>query len=145
MKKLVTYFILLGLFSMLVGVRAYEEALFYDPFIHYFQNDYLYAKMPTYDLGKLLLHLFYRFGMNTCISLTIIYFFFKKWGYVILSAKLYALAFILLVPLYLYLLSSDFSNGYLFPFYIRRLLVHPIFLLLLLVAWYYEQQLESAM
>lgn len=143
MKKGMKYLTLLLLFSMLVLIRAFEDRLFYDPFVLYFQNDYLYAAMPQFQVGKLFLHLLFRYALNSLISLAILYVFFKKMGYVILSAKLYVLAFILLAPLYYYLLATGFEKGYLFPFYIRRFLIHPVFLLLLLVAWYYEERLET--
>ncbi|WP_139958323.1 exosortase F system-associated membrane protein [Flavicella sediminum] len=139
MRRRYKYPLLFLLFGLLVLVRAYEDALFYDPFIVYFQNDYLYTQMPEYKTGELFLNLGYRFFLNSMISLAIVYVAFEKIGYVILSSKLYLLAFFVLGVVYYILLANDFNNGYLLPFYIRRFIIHPLFLLLLLAALYYEK------
>lgn len=133
-------YIIIGILSCcLVLVRAFEDQLFYDPFIAFFQNDYLYTNMPDYNVSQLFVNLFYRYTLNSVISVGIIYLVFDKLGYVILVSKLYVFAFFLLAIVYYFLLNEGFENGYLLPFYIRRFLVHPLFLLLLLAALYYEK------
>ena len=133
------YVLIAILSACLVLIRAFEKELFYDPFIVFFQNDYLYTKMPDFDTSLLFVNLFFRYALNSLISIAIIYLVFKKLGYVILASKLYVFAFLLLSLVYYFLLMDGFENGYLLPFYIRRFLVHPLFLLLLLAALYYEK------
>jgi exosortase F-associated protein len=139
MKKRIRYPLIIVLLFSLVLVRAFENELFYDPFIVFFQNDYLYTSIPDFKYGELFWNLFLRYSLNSIISMGIIYLVFEKWGYVILSSKLYVGGFVLLAFAYLFLLFTDFEHGYLLPFYIRRFIIHPLFLLLLLAALFYEK------
>jgi len=139
MRKIIRYFLVFILLIALVLVRAYENEMFYDPFIVFFQNDYLYTSVPEFEYGRLIWDLFLRYSLNSIISLGIIYLVFEKLGYVILSAKLYVLGFVLLISAYTVLLSTGFEKGYLLPFYVRRFLIHPLFLLFLMAALFYEK------
>jgi len=141
MRRRYKYPALVALFFLLVLIRAYESKLFYDPFIVFFQNDYLYTTMPEYDTLNLFFGMLYRYFLNSIVSLAIIYFVFEKLGYLILAGKLYVYGFFVLIAVYAYLLNSNFEYGYLLPFYIRRFIIHPLFLLLLLAALYYEKLL----
>lgn len=139
MRKIIKYSIIIVLLFSLVLVRAFEEELFYDPFIDFFRNDYLYTSIPEFYYGKLMWNLFLRYSLNSIISIGIIYLVFQKLGYVILSMKLYVIGFVILGIAYSILLFTGFEKGYLLPFYIRRFLIHPLFLLLLLAALFYEK------
>ena len=71
-------YVLLGfLFGLLVLIRFFENELFYDPYLAFFQNDYLYIDSPRRELAKLTWFASLRYMMNTVISLAIIYVFFK--------------------------------------------------------------------
>ena len=131
--------IILLLFVLLVLVRGFANDLFYDPFITYFINDYLHEPIPVFSGSKLLFDLFYRYTLNTIISLMIIYVAFQNKSFVIFSIKFYILAFIILIITFFIILKGELSNGYLFAFYIRRFIIHPLFVLLLLPAFYYKQ------
>jgi len=124
---------------MLVLVRGFANDLFYDPFIAYFINDYLHEPIPVFSGSKLLFDLFYRYTLNTIISLMIIYVAFQNKSFVIFSIKFYILAFVVLIITFFIILKGELSNGYLFAFYIRRFIIHPLFVLLLLPAFYYKQ------
>jgi exosortase F-associated protein len=139
MKKIFKYPLLVALFFSLVLVRAFENTLFYDPFIVFFQNDYLYSSIPDFEFGRLFLSLAGRYFLNAVISIGIVYVVFEKVGYVILALKLYFLGFVILAIAYAILLSTGFEKGYLLPFYVRRFIIHPLFLLILLAALFYEK------
>ena len=49
MKETIRIIIIVLLFVVLFLVRAFEDQLFYDPLNSYFQNDYLYKKIPQLD------------------------------------------------------------------------------------------------
>jgi len=129
------------LFILLITVRAYGTRLFYDPFILYFHDDYLHKAMPEYNTVKLFFHIFLRYSLNMIISLAIIYLAFQKKGLVKFAVKFYVLAFIFLCLAYLILLNIGMLNGHLFAFYVRRFLIHPVFVLILLPAFYYQKKL----
>lgn len=126
------------LFLMLIAVRAFVQPYFYDPLIEYFKGNYLYNTFPEINLGYLFLNIFYRFLLNTIISLTIIYVVYSDLKVLRFSVKFYAIAFVLLC-LFLFLLLNDHHQGYRLVFYVRRFLIHPIFLLILLPAFYYQK------
>lgn len=139
MTKLKQIMILSALVLLLMLVRAFQMNLFYDPFIDYFKNDFLSDNFPFYDSSRLFLSILLRYNINLFLSLAILYVIFKSKQQLFFSIKFYIIAFILLIGIYFYQLNSEFSNGYLLSFYIRRLLIHPVFLLILLPAFYYQK------
>ena len=141
MKKRVRIPLIILLFISLILVRAYGSKLFYDPFIHYFVNDYMHLPIPKYDPFKLFLNIFLRYALNAIISLIIIYLAFQKKGLVKFSIKFYIGAFFVLSISYYILLKIGMVNGHLFAFYVRRFLIHPVFVLILLPAFYYQKKL----
>ena len=131
--------LIMMLFLVLVMIRAFAPQLFYDPFIVYFKNDYLYESIPVFSGSKLLLHLFFRYTLNSLISLLIIYIAFQNRNFVIFSVKFYAIAFVVLTVTFFVILRGELEHGYLFAFYVRRFIIHPLFVLILLPAFYYKQ------
>ena len=132
-------FIIILLFFMLILVRAFAQNLFYDPFIEYFKNDFLHKTVPVFSGYKLLYNMFYRYALNMIISLVILYVAFQNKSFIKFAIKFYILAFVILIITFMIILKGELANGYLFAFYIRRFLIHPLFVLLLLPAFYYKQ------
>ena len=143
MKRWLRLVIIGILVILLVLVRAYGTKLFYDPFITYFKHDYLNSNIPGFNTMKLFFNLFMRYAINGFISLGIIYVAFQKREFVIFSMKFYIIAFFVLSIVYYFLLRFGMANGYLFTFYVRRFLTHPIFILILLPAFYYQLKIVS--
>ncbi len=137
MKQSLKYSLLFVLIATLFLIRAFENNLFYDPLILYFQNDYLYSSMPEVNNLKLLVDMLFRYILNSLITLGIIYLSFNKKSYVKFAGFFLILAFLILIVIFGFLLKGDFKEGYLLPFYIRRFLIHPLFLLILFPAFYY--------
>jgi len=141
MSKWVKGIIIGGLVILLMLVRAFGDKLFYDPFTSYFENDYLHNTIPGFGTLKLFFHIFLRYATNAIISLVIIYVAFQNIKLIKFSIRFYIIAFIVLSIVYYGLLRSGMNNGYLFTFYIRRFLIHPVFVLILLPAFYYQKRL----
>ncbi len=139
MSKGVKYILIFLLVSLLFVIELLKSDLFYDPLIVYFQNDYLYTKMPEVNTWKLVSGTLFRYTLNSLLSIAIIYLAFGKKRFVKFSGFFLMVAFMLLIIIYVYLLKEEFKDGYLFPFYVRRFLIHPLFLLLLLPAFYYQK------
>ena len=131
MKKRFKLILIVFLFLLLVLVRAFGADIFYDPFITYFKGDYLDQPIPDYNTLKLWMHIIIRYLINMIISLGIIYVAFQKKGLVRFSIKFYIAAFIVLGSFYFILLQFEMINGHLFTFYVRRFLIHPVFVLIL--------------
>lgn len=124
---------------LLVAIRTYEEALFYDPFLDYFKGNYALLPLPQIHNGQLALHLFFRYSLNTLISLGILYVVFKKIKMIRFSAVLYLLFFVILM-VSLFVVITFQPDNKLVIFYIRRFLIQPLFLLLFLPAFYFQER-----
>lgn len=125
---------------LLILIRAYEDVLFYDPFLNYFKADYYNLPLPEIDTIPLFFGLFLRYFLNTVISLGIIYVLFKDIGAVKFASILYLAFFIMLVVAFFFVFSFFGEANKMGLFYIRRFLIQPIFLLLFLPAFYYQKQ-----
>lgn len=143
MRKPVKIAVIFFLFLLLVLVRAFAPRLFYDPFMEYFKNDYLHKSIPIFITTKLFLNILMRYSLNFAFSLAILYVAFQKKSILRFSAKFYAIIFIVFVTLYYILLQTEFSHGYLLAFYVRRFLIHPLFVLILLPAFYFQKKEEE--
>lgn len=125
---------------LLACVRLYQQELFYDPFVQFFKTkNYKGQPLPLYDSLKLGLNLLLRYTINTLISLAIIWLLFRDRSVIRLSLLLYALFFIVLLSLYYIVLNSN-DPDMLLLFYIRRFLIQPLFLLLFVPAFYYQNK-----
>jgi exosortase F-associated protein len=137
MISLKKYSLLFVLFLLLVLIRFFEDELFYDPYLQFFKNDYLYIDSPRREVFKLTAFITLRFVLNSIISLSIIYIIFKDVSMIKFSAVLYAIAYIILLLLLLYFVLNPKQEDYYIFFNIRRFLIQPIILILLLPAFYY--------
>ena len=125
---------------LLALIRAYEDVLFYDPFLNYFKADYHNLPLPEVENISLFFGLFFRYFLNTVFSLGIIYVLFKDIEAVKFASILYLAFFIILVVVFFFVLSFLGEANKMGLFYIRRFLIQPIFLLLFLPAFYYQKQ-----
>lgn len=142
-RKISTYLIAMLLFLLLVSIRAFENVLFYDPFIAYFHNDFLGSAFPDYDTGKLLLNHLFRYLLNSSLSLLILWVLFKSTSVVKLAGYFLIVAFVVLLGVYYWLLQHSFNTHYMLLFYVRRFLIHPVFVLILIPAFYYQLKLHQ--
>lgn len=134
MNKWLRYSLVVVLVIALVLVRKFETTLFYDPFLEYFHGRIERAYYPEYDLWKVVLNVMYRYLLNSLISLLIIGLVFNKKSYVKFSAYVYVVFLLLLLPIYIYLVEHYFELGNNIGFYVRRFLIQPLLLLILLPA-----------
>jgi len=125
------------LLGFLVLIRVFENQLFYDPYLLFFKNDYLYMDFPRREILKLTFFTSLRYILNSIISIGIIYLFFKDKSIVKFSALVYAIAYIILVLIFLYFVINPRQEDYYLFFNFRRFLIQPVLLLLLLPAFYY--------
>lgn len=139
MHKATKYILLFFLFSLLILIRFFESELFYDPYLTFFENDYLYIDSPRREVLKVTFFTTLRFLINTLISLGILLVIFKDKSIVKFSAFVYGITYSLLVLVYLYFVINPRQEDYYLFFNIRRFLIQPIILILLLPAFYYHK------
>lgn len=142
--KILSWLLVLAGIGGLIGVRMFEDRLFYDPFLQYFREANKNAAVPSFEWGRLILGHLFRFFLNLMFSLVIVQFIFKNKKWTAKAAVLIVLVFIITFPIYLYCISTGFSIGYLFSFYIRRFVIQPLVLLLLIPMFYYRRKMESS-
>ena len=140
MNNCTKYILLFVLFFLLVLIRVFEDQLFYDPYLMFFKNDYLYIDNPRREVFKLSVYSTLRYVLNSLISLSIIYVFFKDKTMVKFSVAVYIIAYIILLLLFLFFVINPKQENYYIFFNIRRFLIQPLILLLLLPALYYYKQ-----
>lgn len=129
--------IAIGALLALVAVRAFEQKLFYDPFLPFFKTEFQGKSLPNYDGFKLFLNTFLRYFLNTIFSILLIFQIFKEKKLVVFVSWLYLFLFVVLAVIYFGLLYSKTSD-YLVLFYVRRFLIQPLFLVLFIPAFYYQ-------
>jgi len=147
LKKLLNHKLQVALFVVLVGllasVRIFESQLFYDPFVDFFRSEYTNLPLPDFNGMYLFGSLFFRYFLNTIISLAIIYVIFRDFELVKFASFLYLLFFIGLIITFFVVLTYFGDDNNLTIFYIRRFIIQPIFVVLFLPAFYYQDRLTK--
>lgn len=139
--KILRWFLVVLLVVGLFLVRKFETELFYDPLLNYFKSDFINTPFPSIDLPKHLLSVFFRYLLNSLISLGIIYFLFEDRRMLKLSAGLMLFFFVLFSLFYFLFIKIEFQQMFTAGFYVRRILIQPMLLLVLIPAiWYYKNQ-----
>ena len=125
---------------LLLLIRAFEDSLFYDPLLDFFKMDYKSMPLPEMDTFALWMGIALRYFLNTVISLSILWLVFLDRGIIKLSALLYILLFVLFFIVFIFIVStSEGTDNLLILFYVRRFLIQPLFLLILLPAFYFQK------
>ena len=133
-----TRLILIGISIMaLAAIRFFEDYLFYDPYLQFFKSDYLYIDSPRRETFKLTLFTSMRYWLNSAISLLIIWLALREKDMIRFGTLVYFVAFVILLALFLYFVINPRQEDYYLFFNIRRFLIQPVILLILLPAFYY--------
>ena len=142
MKILNWLLVILGILG-LIGVRMVEDKIFYDPFLNYFHEANKNADFPHFEWGKLILHHLFRFLLNLFFSALVVHFIFKNKRWTFQAVILMVIVFVITFPIYLYCIHTKFEIGYLFSFYMRRFVIQPLILLLIIPMFYYRKHINS--
>lgn len=136
--------VVIGLFliGLLIAIRAFENNLFYDPFLTYFKVNYTNLALPVVNPVKLFLSLGFRYYLNSMISLGMLYLLFKDTKIIKFSVFLYVLFGTVLMISFFFMLYQMNEPNKMYLFYIRRFLIQPIFLILFVPAFYYQKKIK---
>jgi exosortase F-associated protein len=133
---------IIGFLFLLLGiVRVFEDDLFYDPFILFYKQLHYIKETPNYSLIKILTYTFFRYSINCLISIAILFIAFRKKEVIRFSVIFYITLFIILISIYTITVINLTEESHQIFFYIRRFLIQPIFILILLPAFYYQQNI----
>ena len=142
MNKLTKIILLTILGVLLILIRVFEQQLFYDPYLAFFENDYLYLDSPRRETLKLTLFTVLRYVINTILSLGVLFVIFRDQGILKFSVVIYAISLIILILIFLYFVINPRQEDYYLFFNVRRFLIQPVILLLLVPAFFYYKQHE---
>lgn len=141
MRKVINIAVVLLLFAVLASIRFFENTLFYDPLITFFKGDYRSMELPSLQLPKLMLYTAFRFWLNTVVSLFILWVIFLDKKIILFSFYIYLFCFVLLMGFFCFLLFYSNENVDMqLLFYVRRFLIQPLLVLLLIPAFYYYKK-----
>ncbi|WP_347922769.1 exosortase F system-associated protein [Pontimicrobium sp. SW4] len=139
MHKWLKYILILVLVFLLALIRFFEDYLFYDPYLQFFENDYLYIDSPRRETLKLVLFTTLRYILNSIISISILFIAFKSKSVVKFATIIYVIAYLFLLAAFLYFVINPKQEDYYLFFNIRRFLIQPLILVVLLPAFYYNK------
>ncbi len=151
MNRITKTIIVVFLVGILVLIRGFEDALFYDPLTPFFKSIQSYDSLPQFETLKLLGNVVIRFLLNTLVSLGVLWVLFQNKDVIKLSGLLYSVLFVVLFAVFCYLLVSKSApnesvekisetDNFMSLFYVRRFLIQPIFLLILIPAFYFQNK-----
>lgn len=138
--KILNWLLVIAGICGLIGVRILEEKLFYDPFLGYFHEANKNIEFPIFEWEKLILGYVFRFFLNLLFSCLIIQGLFKNRQWTLQGAVMMMIVFAIALPIYLYCIGNQFEIGYLFSFYMRRFVIQPLIILLIIPMFYYRKQ-----
>lgn len=126
-----------------VFVRFRESELFYDPLITFYKGYYQNSPLPEIEMSRFLASIGLRYAIHMALSLLILWVVFLEKGIIKFALILYALVFVILLGLLLYLLQFYEIGDAGAVFYVRRFLIQPLLILLLLPAFFYYRKVNS--
>ena len=142
LNKLIKYIGVFVALFLLICIRFFEEDLFYDPFLQFFKSEYQNKPLPDFDEFKLIVNVVLRYFLNAIFSVLILYFLFKNNTHIKVAVFFYLFLLVFLLLVFAYLLFFSENPNYLLLFYVRRFLIQPLFILLLIPAFYFQKKAE---
>jgi len=132
--------LLILLVVALVSIRIFESTIFYDPLIAYFKGNFNAIPLPKMHQIKLFVSLGFRFYINSILSIAIIHVLFKNSKTTKFALLLYIILGSLLLISFVFILEFFGETNKMNLFYIRRFIIQPIFLILFVPAFYYQNK-----
>ena len=136
---------ILGLLIIVVGlvlVRVFEKRLFDDPYLAFFHSDSFGNQLPDCNGFLLGLGYFFRYGLNTILSLAAIYVIFEDLKLLKFASIMYLAFFAILMILLFSIRALDESSLNMILFYVRRFVIQPVLLLLFVPAFFYQKKMS---
>lgn len=139
LKHKLRFTLVIVLVLLFTLIRAYEDELFYDPFLDYFKGDFQHSPLPEFNSFQLIIGLLFRYGLNTVISLGILYVLFKDIAMLKFVSVLYVFFLLILISSFFAIIYYYGDQNNFMLFYVRRFLIQPIFVLLFVPAFFYQK------
>ena len=124
----------------LVAIRAFENQIFYDPFLDYFKGNFTNNHLPKVNVVKLFFSMGFRYYINSMISLGILYIVFRDTKITKFSIFLFSLFGMVLMISFFFVMIKFGEANKMTLFYIRRFIIQPVLLMLFIPAFYYHKK-----
>lgn len=135
------WFVILGAIGLIV-VYVFQMKLFYDPL-----NDFRFnpkdPQAPEFDIWKLIASKTIRYIFNDSFALMVIWGLFQNKNYMKFAVAVFMFGFLILLPLYLFLVTHYYLETQSFLNHLHRLVLNPVLMMLLIPAFYYQQSLRN--
>lgn len=135
-------FVLFLLVLVLVSIRIFEDSLFYDPYLDFFKTDFTNFPLPVVDKLSLFLSLFFRYLLNSIVSIFFIQIAFNDINFTKFASVLYGILFVILILVFYVVLAFFADESKMELFYIRRFLIQPLFLLLFIPGYLIQKRVN---
>ena len=135
-------FVLFLLVLVLTSIRIFEESLFYDPYLDFFKTDFTNFPLPVVDKLSLFLSLFFRYSLNSIVSIFFIQIAFNDINFTKFASVLYGILFVILILVFYVVLAFFADESKMELFYIRRFLIQPLFLLLFIPGYLIQKRVN---
>ncbi|WP_438962740.1 exosortase F system-associated membrane protein [Nonlabens sp.] len=126
-----------ALLFLMVGVRLFEVELFNDPLNNYFHSDFQKHPVPALNYIHVIAGTSLRYLFNMVISLWLLWYLYKKEMFIKAALWVYLFAFVILITAFIFLLHADSDLLKMALFYVRRFLIHPILLFIMVAGFYF--------
>lgn len=132
--------LILFVIVLLVLIRGFEDSIFYDPLLNFFKTNYTVKSLPDMNRMLLFTNITLRYFLNAMLSVLVLWFIFKNKEIIKITFLLYFLFFVLLFSVFVFVIYTG-QTGYNHTvlFYLRRFLIQPLLLLVLLPAFFYHK------
>jgi len=121
-------------------VRFFEQELFSDPLLSFFKTQFSHKDAPEFETIQLIKTTSWRYLLNSVLSILIIWLAFPAKKTLVFTLVFFGFSYVVLILLFWYFISDISAEHHLIIFYIRRFLIQPIFVLILLPAFYYQKK-----
>jgi exosortase F-associated protein len=135
-------FVLFLLVLVLVSIRIFEDSLFYDPYLDFFKTDFTNFPLPVVDKLSLFLNFFFRYLLNSIVSIFFIQIAFNDINFTKFASVLYGILFVILILVFYVVLAFFADESKMELFYIRRFLIQPLFLLLFIPGYLIQKRVN---
>lgn len=101
------------------------------------------VKVSDFDATRFFASKFFRFILNDGFSLLIIFGIFQRKDFMSFGFKLFQIELFVILPVYMLLTIFAYEQTRFFLQHIHRLVVNPVLMMLLIPAFFYQEQREK--
>ena len=142
-NNIISVFVVCTALVCFVFIRHFQYNLFYDPLLLFYKQNFQNQPLPNLNITKYIASISFRFVLNSALSFAVIFAVFRDVKMLKISMLLYVVLFLVLT-LALVIIIKLYSPSYaMLLFYVRRFLMQPILLILVLPAFYYHKKLTK--